>query len=170
MIINKDASDTRSAFNKVAHFPRTSVSRSHLQTAIDKARRLATCNSPEEKPCADHYFFGSSPNLALRYIYPCLGRFETSSGASCERLRERQKISTGDSRVPPRSFTLFPTWNMRHKRRQSRRIQDQEVEGPREDKGPRRRWLKKDLLESSDPRERSWVSKVNDGAASLKRY
>jgi len=51
VIINKDASDTRFAFNKVSCFPRTSVSWSRLPTAIDGARRLAIRNGPKEAPC-----------------------------------------------------------------------------------------------------------------------
>lgn len=50
----------------------------------------------------------------------------------CENGRFPRAISA----YLPRSFTLFPTWDTRHEKRQSRRIQDQEVGGPREDKGP----------------------------------
>lgn len=84
VIINKDASDTRIRVNKVPRFPRTPVFRSRSPAEIDRALSLATV--------ADHYFPGSSPNLALTLETP-------SSRVGC--LRGRRKC---------RRFHAILTW------------------------------------------------------------
>lgn len=70
-------------------------------------------------------------------VYPCLGRFEAPSEASCEKLRESGSFPRA---ILAHLLTIFHIISyLRHatwKKRQNRRIRDREVEGPREDEGP----------------------------------
>lgn len=92
VIINKDASDTRIRVNKVPRFPRTPVFRSRSPAEIDRALSLATV--------ADHYFPGSSPNLALTLETP------SSRVGACED-DGNVAVSTRSSHESPRFFALF---------------------------------------------------------------
>lgn len=137
MIINKDASDTRSALTKFRVF-RAHRCLDRPPTAIDKAARSRARLATESRRKAPARIIISLDRLQIslsRRIFLSRQSLETPSVAQVQRLRGRRGppfppaiLARTSADLP---FTLFPTRDTRRERGQSSsRIQDQEVEDP----------------------------------------